>query len=443
MRVYRTTLGALCAFALLLSGCNTGNGIVTVASTQASVRVVNLIPNAGGAINVTVDDNPFAAGLNFETLQPYQTTNSITQSNPTRTIRASVVGSVSTLLTTNVAPVGQTNYSYIMYGPITAPQGQLYDDTFPDSGAGNFNVRLINAAAGVGSVDVYLTAPGTDLNQVAPSIGGVSYGERSLFASIPAGNLQLRVTSAGSKDVIFQSPALPYAERSAVDVVVYSRGSSSLVNVNLLSNDNAGNGVILNNQLAQFKVVNASTVASPLNVFFDGALKLSNIPITGATSYQRTTAAAHTLAVEATATPGATLLTITPTFVPATDNSVLLEGPAGAMTAVILTDSNLPPGPGNARVRIVNASADIAALDVFVNFSKQIAGLPRNSGAYSLELGADAVSGTTFQFSFNVAGTAQTVLTLPAINVLGTRTYTLYVVGPASALQGAITQDSN
>jgi hypothetical protein len=113
------------------------------------------------------------------------------------------------------------------------------------------------------------------------------------------------------------------------------------------------------------------------------------------------------------------------------------------MTAVILTDSNLPPGPGNARVRVVNASADIAALDVFVNFSKQIAGLPRNSGAYALELGADAVSGTTFQFSFNVAGTAQTVLTLPAINVLGTRTYTLYVVGPASALQGAITQDSN
>ena len=44
------------------------------------------------------------------------------------------------------------------------------------------------------------------------------------------------------------------------------------------------NGTILNNQLAQFKVINASTVASPLNVFFDGALRLSNIPIAGATS---------------------------------------------------------------------------------------------------------------------------------------------------------------
>lgn len=443
MLAFRSTLAALCAFALLLTGCNTGNGIVTVANTQSHIRVVNLIPNAGGAINVTLDDNPFAAGLAFETLQPYQTTNAITLNNLTRTFRASVVGSVSTLITTVTAPIGQASYTYVMSGPITAPNGQLYDDTFVDPGAGNFNVRLINAAAGIGAVDLYLTAPGADLNQVSPSVGGVTYGGFSPFAAIAAGNLQLRVTPVGSKDVIFQSPPHIYGERSAIDVVVYSRGSSSLVNVNLLNIDDTGNGLVLNNQLAQFKVVNASTIASPLNVFFDGGLRLSNIPIAGATSYQRTTAAAHTLAVEATATPGATLLTITPTFVPATDVSVFLEGPAGALTATILADNNLPPGTGNARVRVVNASADIPALDVFVNFSKQLSGLPLNSGAYSLELSAAAVDGTTYQFSFNVAGTSQTVLTLPAITVVGTRTYTLYVVGPASALKGAITQDSN
>ncbi|MEO8739025.1 MAG: DUF4397 domain-containing protein [Casimicrobiaceae bacterium] len=442
MLEYRSTLAAVCAFALLLTGCNTGNGIVTVANTQSHVRVVNLIPNAGGPINVTVDNNPFAAGLVFETLQPYQSLDSITLNNPTRTIRASVAGSVSTLITTQTAPIGQASYTYVMSGPITAPTGQLYDDTFTDPGAGNFNVRLINAAAGIGAVDVYLTAPGADLNQVSPSVGGVSYGGFSLFATVASGNLQLRVTPAGSKGVIFQTPPRNYAERAAVDVVVYSRGSSSLVNVQLLNNDATGDGTILNNELAQFKVVNASTVASPLNVFFDGALKLSNIPIAGATSYQRTTATAHTLAIEATATPGATLLTIAPIFVPATDSSVILEGPAGAMTATILADNNLPPGPGNARVRVVNATAGIAALDVFVNFSKQISGLPLNSGAYSLELAAAAVDGTPYQFSFNVAGTSQTVLTLPALSLVGTRTYTLYIVGPPSALTGAITQDS-
>jgi hypothetical protein len=443
VRQYRIALAALCAVVLLLTGCDSGNGVVSVSSTQANLRVVNLIPNAGGPINVTVDDNPFASALGFETLQPYQTINSITQSNPTRTIKASVVGSVSNLLTTSVAPLGETSYSYIMFGPITAPRGQLYIDAVTDPGAGNFNLRVINAAAGIGAVDVYLTAPDADLNLVSPSVGGVAYGGLSGFATVAFGNLQLRVTPVGSKEVIFRSPPRDYAERSAVDVVVYTRGSSSLVNVELLNVDSTGEGTTLVNQLAQFKVVNASTVASPLNVFFDGVLKLSNIPVTGATSYQRTTAAIHTLSVEATATPGATLLTITPTFVPATDSSVILEGPAGAMTAIILADNNLPPGAGNARVRVVNATANIAALDVFVDFSKQIAGLPLNSGAYSLELAASTLSGTTYQFSFNVAGTPQTVLTLPAVTLLGAKTYTLYVVGPAGALAGAITQDNN
>jgi len=120
----------------------------------------------------------------------------------------------------------------------------------------------------------------------------------------------------------------------------------------------------------------------------------------------------------------------------------VLEGTAGAMQALLLQDNNLPPGPGNARVRVVNTSPDLPAIDVFVNFSKQISGLPQNSGAFSLELTADAVTGTTYQFSFNVAGTSQTLLTVPALSLVGGKTYTLYVVGPSNALQAGLTQDN-
>jgi hypothetical protein len=124
------------------------------------------------------------------------------------------------------------------------------------------------------------------------------------------------------------------------------------------------------------------------------------------------------------------------------DTSIIFEGPAGALTATLLSDNNLPPGPGNARVRVVNASADIPSLDVFIDFSKQISALPQNSGASSLELKADSTTGTSFQFSFNVASTSQTVLTLPAVTLIGTKTYSIYVAGPRTALSAAITQDN-
>ena len=442
MRLRHLVLAALCGIALLLVGCNTGNGVVTIASTQSQVRVVNLIPYAGAPINVTIDDNPLASGLNFESQAPYQTIQSSSISNPTRTIEATVESAPSNLIITTVAPVGEAQYTYLMFGPITAPIGNLFDDTVLDSGAGNFNLRVINAAAGIGAVDVYLTAPGEDLNQVSPSVAGIDYAAPSGFGTVPFGNLQLRITRAGSKEVIFDSPPQVYSERASFDMVVYTRGSATLPNVALLPIDSVGTGSIVNSLLSQYKVINASTVGSPLNVFFDGVLALSNIPFTGATGYQRVTAGQHAFSVQATATPGANLLTFAPTLAAAMDSSIILEGSAGALTATVLTDDNLPPGPGNTRVRVVNASADVPALDVFIDFSKQISSLPQNSGAYSLELKVDSITGTTFQFSFNVAGTSQTVLSLPAVTLIGSRTYTIYVAGAGTALSAAVTQDN-
>lgn len=429
---------AALAFSVLLAGCNTGNGVVTVASTQSNLRVVNLIPNASGPIVTTIDDNSFLTPpIPFQSLSPYQIIKA-----GTHTLEAFVAGAPSNLIATTVATIGEANYTYILFGPITNPVARIVDDTFLDSGAGSFNLRVINAAAGVGAVDVYLTAPGANLDLVAPSVAAIDYNNLSGFASLPIGNLQLRITPAGSKSVIYDSVPFNYQERAAYEIVVYSRGSGTLVNAMLLSIDSTGSGTVVDSLLAQFKVINASLVTSPLNVFFDGALKLSNIPVAGATGYQRTTKGAHTLTVEATATPGATLLTYTPTLTAAMDNSIVLEGTAGAMQALLLQDNNLPPGAGNARVRVVNTSPDLPAVDVFVNFSKQISALPQNSGAFSLELAADAVTGTTYQFSFNVAGTSQTLLTVPAISLVGGKTYTLYLVGPSNALQPGLTQDN-
>jgi len=437
MRSFLISAAAL-AFGVLLAGCNTGNGVVTVASTQSNLRVVNLIPNASGPIVTTLDDNSFLTPpIPFQSLSPYQ----IIEAG-THTLEAFVTGAPSNLIATTVVAIGEANYTYILFGPITNPVGRIVDDTFLDSGAGSFNLRVINAAAGIGAVDIYLTAPGASLDLVSPSVAGIDYNNLSGFASLPIGNLQLRITRAGSKSVIYDSVPFNYQERAAYEIVVYSRGSGTLPNVMLLAIDSAGSGTVVDSLLAQFKVINASLVTSPLNVFFDGVLRLSNIPVAGATGYQRTTKGAHTLTVEATATPGATLLTYTPTLTAATDSSVVLEGTAGAMQALLLQDNNLPPGPGNARVRVVNTSPDLPAIDVFVNFSKQISGLPQNSGAFSLELTADAVTGTTYQFSFNVAGTSQTLLTVPALSLVGGKTYTLYVVGPSNALQAGLTQDN-
>ena len=109
MRLLLSAIAIAVATAALLVGCNTGNGVVTVASTQSNVRVINLIPNAGAPLVVTLDDNFFASGVAFQSLSLYQTIKA-----GVHTFRAFVTGAPSNVIATDVATLGEANYSYIM-----------------------------------------------------------------------------------------------------------------------------------------------------------------------------------------------------------------------------------------------------------------------------------------------------------------------------------------
>jgi hypothetical protein len=439
MRMHRVLLGAFCLALVVvaLTSCNTGKGVTDPAVQFAMLRIANLIPDASGPLNVTLDGNTFVSGVNFEGLTQYQQINS-----GTRAIQVSVAGGANNIISTTLSFTGTLNYTLVAYGPVAEPTSLLIADSTIDPGAGNFNFRVINAANGVAAVDVYVTPPGANLDAAAPSLAGVTLGSASGFVTLPAGNVEVRVTATGTKEVIYDSVPRSFSEHAQVEAIVYTRASNKLVGVTLLNIDSTGASSASPNLLSQFKVINGSSVASPLNVFVNQELLLSNIPFAGASSYQKTLAGSPTVSIEATATPGASLLTLMPTLGPGTDSSILLTGTAGALRALVLSDNNLPPVPIRARVRFVNGTTDVSALDIFVNFSRLISGLAMNSTSTGLEFTADPVAGTSYEFDFNVAGTSQPSLKLPEIALFGGKTYTIYVVGPQMALSGIVTGDN-
>jgi hypothetical protein len=437
MRVHPFFLALSCVLAFAVAGCNTGKG-VSNGSTHGTMRLINVIPNAAGPLNATFDNQTFATGLPFEGMTPYQPIDS-----GMREVRISVAGSSTNVIDLIPTFTADNAYTFVAFGAVGSAAGLVLNDTLTvDPGAGMFALRVINGASNNAGVDVYVTSPGEDLNTVSPSIAGVAYANGSAFVNLPAGNRQVRVTAANSKQVIYDAPAQSFGERAQVEAIVYSRGSSTLVNVAFLNIDDTGTGTIGNSQLARFKVVNGSSVGSPLNVFVDQDLALSNIPYAAASSYQTIDAGPRVLTIESTATPGAALLTLTPTFPSATDTAIAITGPAGALTATLYSEPNFPPALGRARVRFVNSTTDVAALDVFVNFSRQVSGLAMNTASPGIELDADATAGTSYEFDFNVSGSSQTSLQLPAVTLLGGQLYTIYVVGPGSALAGVVVQDN-
>ncbi len=431
MRMYRLLFAALCAVSLVLTGCSkSGSGT----SGDAQLRILNAFSEAP-ALNVTVASKATATALPFQGLAQYT---AISSGTPTFTV--GVTGATTTLINTTYTISAGAKYTYIVFGPLIG--ALLGNDAFNDPGNGFFSLRVANAAPGSGAVDLYLTAPGADIASSAPTLTNISYGVTSAFAPIAIGaSFEIRVTTTGTKDVLFDSTPKTFAEHSANDLVVFGKGSGKLVNVALLLHDSAGTGAIADNLLAQFKVINASLVPSALNVFLDGTLQLSNIPYTGVSNYQRTSAGAHSFSIEATSTPGASLLTLSQTLSPATDTSIALAGTAGALTALVLNDNNLPPPNGTAGVRVVNTSAGGAAFDVFVNFSKKVSSLAVNSASPYLNFNAAANTGTAYEFDFNVAGTTTAVLKLTGVVLTSGHKYTIYIAGPSTALRSIVTQD--
>jgi len=439
MRMHRVLLGTfwLALSAAGLTGCNTGKGVTDPAVQFANLRVANFIPDASGPLNVTLDAGNFASGINFETVTQYAQISSGTQA-----IQVSVAGSANNILSGSFVFTGITNYTLIPYGSVEEPTSLLVNDTVVDPGAGFFSVRVVNVAVGATLVDVYVTPPGADLNAAAPNVGSVAVGGISAFVNLPVGNYEIRIARGGTKEIIYDSQPQTFAQDTEVETVVYTLASSKLVGMTLLNLDSSGTSVTKPNLLSQFKVVNGSSVPSPLNILVNQNLLLSNIPFGGGSSYQETLAGSPSIAVETTATPGAALLTITPNLGPGTDSSILLTGPAGALRALVLSDNNLPPVPSRARVRLVNGTNDISALDVFVNFSKVISGLAMNSASTGLEFDADPDAGTNYEFDFNVAGISQPSLKLPAVTLFGGRVYSIYVVGSLPTLSGIVTEDN-
>jgi hypothetical protein len=432
MRMFRLSLAALCMASLVLTGCSKGGSN----NGNAQLRILNAFSEAA-ALNVSVASTATATGLPFQGLTQYTSV-----SSGTPLITVGVSGATTTLINTMYNVTSGTNYTYVVFGSLTAVSSILGNDAFSDPGNGFFAMRVLNAAPGSSAVDVYLTAPGADLASSAPSLTNISYGVTSAFSPLAIGtSFEIRVTTTGTKDILFDSTPKTFAEHSGTDLVVFSKGSGKLVNVALLNHDSSGTGAIVDNLLTQYKMINASLVASALNIFVDGSLQLSNIPYTGVSNYQKTSAGTHGFRIEATSTPGAALLALSQTLAPATDTSIALSGTAGALAALVLQDDNLPPPSGTAGVRVVNESAAGAAFDVFVNFSKQVSGLAVNSASPYLNFNAAANTGTGYEFDFNVTGTTTAVLKLTGVVLTSGHKYTIYVAGPSAALQGIVTQD--
>jgi len=418
------------ALVAAIAGCTLSSGGYNTTSPP-KIRVFNGAIDIG-TVDVTLGGVFSVPVLGYEQFSTYRTT-----STGAQTVTITQTGTTNVVTQTTQDFQNGDRFSYILYGRPSAPSTILVRDNVELPGGGSFKVRFINAATEMGPLDLYVTAPDAALDATSPSIGGVVLGGVSDFIEPNAGDVQVRITPAGSKTVLYDSGKIGLSERNAYSVVAYSRGDPKLVNAGILTMDTLGSGQLINSTVGEIRLVNGVTGVGPINMLVDGAASIGSIAYGFASPYQPGTAGSHTIVLEPTSAPGSALVTGTLQLAPGGATTIVGFGATGSVVAVSLADINfMPMVAGNARVRVLNANSAGKSVTTFVNGSLVVGALsPGNSSVY-FELPAQ-----TYTFGFVDATTSTDVLDVPGVVLAAGHTYTIYLLGPAAQFSSLITQD--
>ena len=189
---------------------------------EARVRVVHASPDAPD-VDVLLNDAEVLSDVPYLTASNYLGVPAGEQN-----LKVNAAGTATTVIDADLNLADGTDYTVIASGLAEAIEPIVLQDDNSTPAAGNARVRAIHGAPGAPSVDIYITAPGADLATTVPLLAGVEFGDVADYIEAPAGDYQVRVTSAGTKTVVIDSGTLTLSSgqvRTAIAVDAVGGGA--------------------------------------------------------------------------------------------------------------------------------------------------------------------------------------------------------------------------
>ena len=169
---------------------------------EARVRVVHASPDAPD-VDVLLDDAVVLSDVPYLVASDY-----LEAPAGEHNVKVNAAGTTTTVIDEDVTLVDGTDYTVIASGLVAALTPIVLEDDNSTPAAGNARVRAIHGAPSAPAVDIYVTAPGADLEGETPVLTGVAFGDVADYLEVPAGDYQVRVTPAGTKTVEIDSGTL-------------------------------------------------------------------------------------------------------------------------------------------------------------------------------------------------------------------------------------------
>jgi hypothetical protein len=217
----------LLAMALTLAGCDNRVAAPRPQSEQARLRLVHGAAESS-ALNLSVDGTPIVQGLASTGISPYVKLN-----EGNHQLAVTLTGSGQQLIQRSVMLDGGKDYSFLVSGSLSSPEGMLASDTARVPIPGKVKIRVLHAARGAQPLDVYLTPPGQDLatanTLIEPFEFGADTTEFPGFAERDPGPWEVRFTDDGTLNVVLDTGPFSTLGGQLITVVLSMSDSLGLV----------------------------------------------------------------------------------------------------------------------------------------------------------------------------------------------------------------------
>jgi hypothetical protein len=425
MRPLRCLVVASLLLPLALTGCKIDT-INSFHPVPAQVRFANFVLD-GTSIDVTSSGATLWSATPQEAVTAYREFDAEQRSFGLR-----INGGTTDLVNNNDVLNGDQRYTLVAFGTAAVPSTLVVPDLTTEPGGNNFRLRAINVVPTSVAVDVYVTAPDADLANLAPNVATLAYGSTSVYSSYPAGTYRIRITTYATKDLLFDSGTLTVDGNKVANLIIYSRGSATLVNLAVMETTGAAAMTIAESTLARIRAIHLANGIDTLDLLADRVPLFTSLVYGTPASYTKIAPGAHDFTLEALtarASLGSTLR-------PATDTSLYVSGSAGAASLSALQDNSVGALSGRPRLRIANLTADGVTIDLVAGDTVLATGITATAAPSYVEFSAG-----TYVLKARNSATQVTLATIDSFTASASSVYTAYVAGTTAQPKITVVQD--
>lgn len=195
----------------------TGAGSAEILSdgTPAALRAFHASPDAP-LVDIVVNDDfdaPLVSDFAFPQVAGY-----VPVAPADYNVKVAAANTMNAVINADLSLAAGQFYDVLAVGPLATIEPLVLNDD-PRVVNTNAKVRIVHASPTAQDVDIYVTAPGTDITTVAPTFSVVPFKANTGYVSLPAGSYDVTVTPTGTTDAAIGPAIVDFANGDVVTIV--------------------------------------------------------------------------------------------------------------------------------------------------------------------------------------------------------------------------------